>query len=75
MQKLCWPAAIVIGALGYVLSSGPVIAGAIHVAKSTGIDAIGGVILLYYPLLENSDTAARYVEWCLIVTDVGWQCC
>ncbi len=51
-----------IGLIGYVPSSGPVLAAAFWLREATGWDGFYGVMYLYYPLLAGLRGTAAY-EW------------
>jgi hypothetical protein len=74
MRKLWLLLVFVFVAVAYVISSGPVIAAAMWLSEKPGMEAANSVIVVYYPLLEYCDPAATYIEWCLLLSGVGWCC-
>jgi hypothetical protein len=53
------------GAIGYVPSSGPVLAAAFWLRESTGWDGFYAVMLIYLPLLAlgHDNAIGAYIDW------------
>jgi hypothetical protein len=61
-----WPLAAATLLVGYVLSSGPVLAGGCWLRERTHWDGWYGVFWLYYPLLDlihNNQLFSQYAVW------------
>jgi len=60
-----WPLILLLVLIGYVLSSGPVLAICFWLREATGWDGFYAVMLLYFPLfiLEHNNPLTVYIEW------------
>lgn len=63
-----WPIILAVVTIGYVLSSGPVLAICFMLREATGWDGFYAAIWLYYPILVWGHTwpLSNYIEWWVV---------
>ncbi len=67
-KRVSWPQVILLAVIGYVLSSGPVMAVGFWLREATGWDGFYAVMWLYAPLLllGHNNPVMYYIEWWVV---------